>query len=1142
MSRAAGIFEFGRCLLDVERRLLFRDGKRVDARPQVFDVLNYLLAHADRVVTRDELFEAIWEGRFVSDSTLSVCIREIRQAVGDEGDGSRVIETVYAKGYRVGVPVRKTEAPAAAAPSAGEPSGLVGRELTGERKPVSLLFAALAHVVSSDLDAEARFALRRTFYELASRTVAEYGGFVHRTLEDGLMALFGAPVAQEDRMERALLAATKLRDEWATKAGPFGPHRAASVAVHDGTVVLGASADPQHWVVSSADGEVGILEELCRTAPPDSVVVSSAAYLRAVRGRAFEVLARPDPNVSDAYQVISVTDRRDATLWHDPPATPLVGRSRELALLMSVLDTVEGGRGQVVHIVGEPGVGKTRLLQELRILLDGRVGYLWTGCAAHASGTPYHPIVALLRRQAGLSPDDPPDVVAAKIRRLLDAFGLAREEAVATLLRLLHVDLVDDAMQDPGPTAAKTWVFDTILQMTALLSQQNPPMIFQVEDLHWIDESSRELLAALADRLSGFPILLLVSYRPGSAPPWTGHSYVSQLALTPLDRDESRCLLEELLGDLEVPPEKLDAVAARAEGNPLFIEALARDWRESGQLSGQHRLPDTIRSVLASRIDCLPADGKQLLQVASAIGREVPESLLLAVTEQPLERLRQPLDLLQQTELLVNTRPPPQATYRFKHELIREAAYESLLGQARREIHGRIADAIQTGQGNDVGRVPLLARHLKEAGRTAEAVLYHREAGEHALRMGAAQEATRHLTDALALLDTLPVRAERHEQELAILRPLSVAQQFVSGMTSSELTGILDRINQLDSERGDLSFHHPEIWMRLAAGDFQDVIDTCEPLLERAVREQNTDLRILVHDLLAYAHSHIGQYRLAIDHAQQVIAHYDPQQHRYFAFVRGFDPGVTSRSILSVVLLHRGSFDSAVRWREEAVHLARILEHPPTLCASLFHQGLFFLHARQFEAAHRSADEAMAVTPSHPFARLGAQIVRGCAAMRLGDVDAGAAEMERGMETWLAGGVSTITTVFRGAVAEACWHAGRIEDGLHHAEAGLEEVETIGERIMEAELHRLRGELLQRRSDRDDLEVEACFQRALAAARRLQAKTPELRAALSLGRFWHAAGKRAEARDLVARILGGFTEGFDSPDLQRARAFLATCP
>ena len=1174
-------YTFGDYILDSQRYELHRAGKPVPLRPKAFEVLAYLLAHRDHVVPKDELLEHLWPSQFVGDATLNSCIKEVRKAIGDSGVMSRLLRTVRGRGYRFVAPVGEQDhpRPEGVPQLAPSPAVLAAREGSSpptpaaaaseadlspadvldageEYKAVTVLCVALAEApaLAGRLGPEAMHRVMQAVVAHAQEVVRRYEGTIVHVTGEGFTALFGAPMAQEDHARRAVLAALELRqrlhDHPAIRAHTGGEALATRMGLHTGPAVVGRLPREPQRLYTATGVTTHLTARLQQLATPGAILIS-AATSRLVQAEVHvEVCASLDSDgrspAVPAYAVQGVVQQRAGVPgWGGRPLSRFVGRARELAVLHACLVQAAQGQGQVVGVAGEPGMGKSRFLYEFAQSLSGRpVTYREAHCLAYGSATPYLTVRALLRQACGLSEADGPEVIAVRVHRYLQEAGGAQQDEAPLLLELLDVPVDAPRLASLDPKARKARTF-ALLQQITLHEGQRRPLVLAVENLHWIDATSEEWLATLVDRLAGAAILLLTTYRPGYRPPWMDKSYATQLALPRLTPHDSLAVVRSVSRTAPIPDRLTQEIIAKAAGNPFFLEELARSALEEGDCDGALTIPDTIQAVLGARIDRLPPAEKRLLQTMAVIGKDVPFPFLLAGAEAPEEALHRSLSQLQTAEFLNESQLLPTRIYTFKHALIQEVAYQSLLQSTRRDIHRRIARALAEGFPDVAATQPeLLAHHYTEAGLSARAVVYWQRAGDRAIQRSANVEAIAHLTRGLDLLKTLPDTPERRRQELHLQVALGAPLTATKGRGAPETRHVYTRARELCRQVGET----PELARVLYglwdfynySGELQTALEVGEELLRLAQSVQDPVHLLQAHRALGGTLFWRGAMVPALTHLEQGMAFYDPANLRSEAFKSGHAAGVACLSHGARMLWALGYPAQALKRNQRALTLAHEVAHPASLAYA--HTWTAMLHQlrRERQAAREQAELAVVLSSEHGLAQFwaGAMILRGWALADQGQIEQGLAEMRRGLAAWRSTGAGLVQPYWLALVAEVCRKAGQPTEGLTALSEALALVDKNGQRYYEAELYRLKADLLLGQATPDAAQAEACFQQALDVACRQQAKSWELRAAMSLSRLWQCQGKSEQACQILAEVYGWFTEGFETADLQEAKSLL----
>ena len=678
------------------------------------------------------------------------------------------------------------------------------------------------------------------------------------------------------------------------------------------------------------------------------------------------------------------------------------------------------------------------------------------------------------------------------------------------------------------------------------------------EDLHWIDSETQTLLNNLVESVPSARLLLLVNYRPEYQHGWGSKTYYTQLRLDPLPAVNADEFLHALLGDDASLQPLTHLLIARTEGNPFFLEESVRTLVETGGLVGERgayrlgqalpsiQVPATVQAVLAARIDRLPPEEKHLLQAAAVIGKDVPAALLQATAEVPWGAVQYSLAHLQAAEFLYETTLFPELAYTFKHALTQEVAYNAVLLERRRGLHERAAQAIE---GLCTARLPehynALAHHYSRSGNTAKAVDYLHRAGQQAVERSAYAEAVSHLTAALDLLATLPESHERSQQELGVQMTLGMALGATRGYTTPEVERLYTRARTLCEQVGEPPQLFRVLWglwmVYNTRGEDQTTRALGEQLLSLAQRLQDPDLLLEAQHALWTTLIFGGELAAARPHLEEGMRLYEPDRHRaHAALYSGHDPGVCCRNFAAQALWLLGYPDQAVVSSQAALALAQQLAHPLSLAFALYWAAVLHHQRREAPLTQARAEAAIAIATEQGFTRelTRATPLRGWALAASGHGEEGIAQLQQCLAWYRTPGATADLSYVLALLAEASTQVGQTSEGLEALAEALATLARSRVRWWEAELHRLRGELLRQSAVAQPGEVEACFQQALTVARRQQAKSLELRAAMSLSRLWQQQGKQAEARELLAPIYGWFTEGFDTADLQEAKVLL----
>jgi class 3 adenylate cyclase/predicted ATPase len=1038
-----------------------------------------------------------------------------------------------------------------------------------ERRQLTVLFCDLVDstMLASQLDPEEWREVVRAYQDTCAKVITRYEGHIAQYLGDGLLVYFGYPQAHEDDAQRAVRAGLGMVEAIgklnAQLLPDTGIRLAVRVGIHTGLVVVGAVGGSGRQEPLALGDTPNIAARLQGLAAPDAVVISAATH-RLVQGyfachdRGLHALKGVTAPLT-VYRVLGDSGVQTRLELASPRGlTPFVGREPEFTLLMERWGQVHEGRGQVVVLTGEAGIGKSRLLETFAAQL-GRDAYtrLTFRGSPYAQQSALYPVIEHLQRSLQWPPTEAPDADIDALVRVVRAHGWPVAEAVPLLAALLSVPLPESRYPPLGwtPQRQKEEIFDLLIRWL-LREAERQPVLAMWEDLHWADPSTLEFLSRILDHVPTARIFLVLTGRLEFRPPWAARSHLARLTLNRLTRPQVEVMLRQLTGGKPLPRTVVQQIVAKTDGVPLFVEELTKTVLESGWLQEREdhyelvgaapplAIPATLQDSLMARLDRLAA-AKEVAQLGATVGREFSYEVLRAVAPMDEARLQRALARLVAAELLNQQGIPPQATYRFKHALIQEAAYQALLKSTRQRTHQRIAQVLETQFPQTVEAQPeLLAHHYTEAGLYQPAVVYWRRAGTRAIQASAHAEAIAHLTKGLELLDTLTDAAERTEQELALLTALGVPLILTKGHAAPAVETTYARARELCRQVGET----PQLFSTLlglwrfynARGQLQTAHELEEQLLSMAESLQDPVLLLRAYHTVGEGLLHRGEFTQARAHAEQGIALYDPQQHRSYLFSYGNDSGVACRCCAALALWVLGYPDQALERSGAALTLAQELAHPFSLTFALYEAALLHQFRRETPLTLELAEKAMRVSTEQGFASWLAPgtIVRGWALAQRGQGEEGIAQMRQGLAAYLAMGAELGRPRQLAMLAEAYGRVGQTAEGLAVLAEALTAVHKTGEQFYEAELDRLKGELLLQQPAGSGDEAETCFRQALDVAHRQQAKSWELRAAMSLSRLWRQQGRRDEARELLAPVYGWFTEGFDTADLQEAQALL----
>jgi class 3 adenylate cyclase/predicted ATPase len=1010
-----------------------------------------------------------------------------------------------------------------------------------ERRQLTVMFCDLvgSTPLSVRLDPEDLRGIIGVYHRCVTEIVEGFGGFVARYMGDGVLVYFGYPQAHEDDAERATRCGLALVDRVPQLDQAEELH--ARVGIATGLVVVGGEV-VEHDVAGDTPNLAARLQAL---AEPDTVVI--AASTRRLTGDLFEyrdlgkIELKGIPGPVSAWQALrpsAVASRFEAL--RGSALTPLVGRDEEIELLLRRWARAKMGDGQVVLISGEPGIGKSRIVASLAERLRDephlRLRYF---CSPYHQDSALYPFIDQLGRAAGFARDDPPAARLEKLEALL-ALATPAKEDVALIADLLSLPPSEHhPLPSLSPQRKKEKTLEALIRQFEGLAHRQP-IAMAFEDTHWIDPTSRELLDLTVDRVRSLPVLLIVTFRPEFQPPWIGQPQVTMLALNRLDRRDRTALIEQIAGSRALPDELIDQIADRTDGVPLFIEELTKSVLESG--APAVGIPTTLHDSLMARLDHL-SSVRRVAQIGAAIGREFPYALLLTLSRIPEDELRSALSRLVASELVFQRGAPPDSVYSFKHALVQDAAHSSLLRNARQQLHGQIAETLETLSPELIDSQPeLLAQHYTEARLVEKSVEFWGKAGRRSAARSAMAEAAAQFQKGLDQLALLPDTVERQRHELELRSALGTVLMLAKGFAAPEPGDAYTRARELWEQLGcPPEFNHVPYGQSryyLNRGELDLAQHSAEVLLSLSRQRKDAGGLVLGNHSLGRTLFLAGRFALSRLHLEEVCAVYDPISHRLLVDQAGVHPQVMSQAGLGVVLFCLGFLEQASACTKAAIAEARSLAHPPSLAVSSATGTILFSLAGDDAALKLAADEIAAVATEHGFSLWSAwgKIYLGWLKAKTTGAPKGILCLRNGLASYQATGADTWMPHFLSLLASAFEIAGQAAEALALLNNALQIVEKTGERWFAAELNRRKGQLLLRQGHTEI--AEELYRKALSIAREQEAKLWELRAAVSLAGLRRDQGRRADGRDLLVPVYGWFTEGFDTPDLKEAKVLL----
>jgi class 3 adenylate cyclase/predicted ATPase len=1038
-------------------------------------------------------------------------------------------------------------------PSKSAPSK--GLEASAERRPITVMFCDLvgSTSIAAKLDAEDWRTLVNTYLDEASAAVTGLGGHVLKKLGDGLMALFGYPHAQENDAERAVRAALAIQRALveinARNARRGAPELSARIGLDSGQVVVDATGE----VFGDAPN---IAARVQGAAEPGSILITATVQRQTVglfvaedRGQ-HELKGLSAPMT--LYRVVRASGggRRGGAR----ALTPLVGRKEELDLLSRRWERARRGEGQLALIVGEPGLGKSRLMDEFHGRL-GETPHTWVEWSSSQllQNTPLHPIAEWGRQRFGA--DLPAEQRLADLENTLGLIGLDPTEYTPLLAPLVDVLLPEDRAAKLAPEELRR---RQLAAMTAwiLAAAKTQAIVLAFEDLHWADPTSLDLMRALAERGAQAPLLIIATARPEFRPPWSVRSHHSVISLSPLDSVQIAKMVAELSAHHALPRDIVEGVSERTGGVPLFVEEVTRLLLERGERGGAQAIPPTLQQSLAARLDRL-GSARETAQIGAVLGRGFSYALLAAVAAAVDRRqtalsgrgysdpaLQSALERLTGADILFVEGDGAQATYRFKHALIQDAAYDSLLKSRRQTLHAQAAEILRESASPEPEAI---AHHFTQAGLDDLAIEWWGKAGDQALRRSAFQEAIAHLGKAIAMADkgaagmAAGASGERRQLHVAYGNALIAARGYGAPETTEAFAkaresagGHKDAPERLAADYG--------LWVgSFVRGELSPMRARAETFLSDVEARPDSPEAGVAHRAAGITCWVAGEYREARDHLERALALFQPGRDNDLAFRFGQDPGVAAMLYLALVLWPLGDVERAGSLVRDAVARSAALTHIGARAYGSMHAAIFELMRGDLTRFATHAAELAQLAREHdlPLWRAWGVFLEGAAKAKCGEVGGGLADMRRGVELLREQSTPVNDALVKIALAEAEARAGDVDRALAILDEALATSERISHRTFDAELHRVRGEMRLKRDPPNPASAEEALQTAIAVAKRQATRSFELRAALALAKLYQTTARPAEAHAVLASALEGFAPTPEMPEIAAGQAWLA---
>jgi predicted ATPase len=830
--------------------------------------------------------------------------------------------------------------------------------------------------------------------------------------------------------------------------------------------------------------------------------------------------------------------------------TPLVGRDDEMAMLLRRWERVRQGDGQLIMIVGEPGLGKSRLIEEFHARLSD-TPHTWVewSCSQLLQNTPLHPIAEWGRQRFG-GADVPAERRLADLESSLAQVKLDPAENAFLLATLLDIPLPKERAPALAPEELRRRQLSALTNWV-MAGAKVQPVVLAFEDLHWADPTTLDVLRGIAERGALAPLFIVATTRPEFRPPWGMRSHHGTISLAPLDRAQVRDMVAELSARHALPRDVVEDVAARTGGVPLFVEEVTRLLLERGaQGGGIEAIPPTLQQSLMARLDRL-GTAREVAQIGSVIGRGFSYALLRDVAEMDDAPLQAALEKLAEADILLVQGVPPDSEYRFKHALIQDAAYENLLKSRRQILHRRVAETLRDKLGAAASAEPeLLAQHFTRAGLTEAAIEWWGKAGQHSLARSALVEAAEQLARALDQIATLPGTPALRREQIKHQVALANALMHLKGYSAPEPKAAIEQarlfIERVDS-LGEAS-EDPLLLFSVLYGFWAANFvagnavsrDLADHFLMLAKKQGATGPLLVGYRIMGHSLFYEGDFAQARTHYDQGIALYNPSEHRPLATRFGHDSGMAILSFRAWTLWALGNPDAALGDSDEALKIARDTGQAASLMFALFHAPTLQLLCGNYRVAAEGAEElcALAEEKSASLWKASGTVHQGCILAVTGRAREAVETLTAGIAAARSTGQNLFHPLYLSLLARAHADLGQFGDACRSIDQSMAAIETTKESWCESEVNRVAGEISLKSPEQDAGKAKAYFERALVVARNQQAKSWELRAAMSLARLWRDQGKRNEARDVLAPIYGWFTEGFDTLDLKEAKALL----
>jgi class 3 adenylate cyclase/predicted ATPase len=1075
-------------------------------------------------------------------------LKKIGVPLGHRKKLLRAIEALTAAGPRTGTTT--------AVSNVTEVTPTSGQHREAELRQITVMFCDLAGStqLSQKLDPEDLQKLLDAYRSACSTAIRRYGGEVARYFGDGVMSFFGWPYAHEDDAVRAVHAALQIVSGVTKISGPVT--LACRVGVSSGPVLVGDIANSTaSWSMDAVGETPNIAARLQTLAAINTVLISEST--RRLVSAVFDLQdlgLQELKGVTEAVHVYRVLAAKSADsrfeAAHSGSLTPLIGRSSELSLLLDRWKKVKEGDGQVILLSGIPGVGKSRLLHELKSHIQHEPHiFLHYQCSPYHGQSAFFPVIEQIEKAAQLTAREADADKIAKLKAYLPPLTNNSVEPVLLIANLLSVSTESHhELLELTPQQIKNKTISTLIDTLLAFSLQYPTLCI-FEDAHWVDPSTLELLELIISRIGHARVLLIVSCRPEFRPTWLAHANITTHSLTRLSQSEVKIMIRDLLRGGSIPQQLVDQIIEKADGVPLFIEELTsstlsgplRETLGRTEQAASLRVPETLSDALMERLDRV-APSRRIAQIAAVIGREFSYDLLSATARIDEEDIQSAISLLEQADVIYRVSISPFVRFAFKHVLLRDAIYDSLLRSKRQQIHADIAAILEHDFSKLVENQPeVLAFHYQEASNHQLAIRYWFKSGQRALARSANVEAIANFRKALQLLNALPETPERTKQEIDIQLALGIPLIAVQGYAAAETREAFSRARSLCLRLGNIPEYYQAlfgVWGNLwMSGKNSEALHMAEEFLSRSRALSDPVPLMVAHRVMGSTLLTIGEFQSSANHFEEAIRLSVSRGKQPLYNLYMVEPQVASLLLLSWDLWFLGYPDQSLSRVSEALALAQDLGQPYTVAFAHYMTSVVHLLRGDAARALKSAERSFEMSQEQRFSLYVtlSRISRGRALGDLGRLGEARAEIELGIDEARRSGVGYMLPMMESWLAEVHAKAGENETALSIVEETLSNIGDVTGRAWEAELHRQRAQILVALNPSKVREAESCLKKSIEVARGQAAKSLELRAATSLAELWRTQGRLDDARALLEPICRWFDEGAETADLRRAR-------